>query len=593
MCFERRIGFIPYQNPCYYSQIRNDNGLEYRKQYGLRSVFRSISVCGIMVPKLSEARACAAHPEGRAGAKSAGMPLQKRGIGKMTTANLLMLLAIIVYLAGMIVIGWIYSKRTSNVGDFYLGGRKLGPLTTAMSAEASDMSSWLLLGLPGVAYISGIADAAWTAIGLAVGTYLNWLIVAKRIRAYTDHVNAITVPDFFSKRYHDKRNLLSCIAALVIIIFFVPYTASGFAACGKLFKSLFGMDYTAAMLLSAVVIVGYTVLGGFMAASMTDLIQSVVMTIALIVVFGFGISAAGGLGAVMENAQALPGYLKLTQSYDIANNAASPYGALTIASTLAWGLGYFGMPHVLLRFMAIGDAQKLKLSRRVASVWVVISMAAAVMIGVVGNALSKVGAVESFTTSSEAETIIIRIADLIASHGWLAALVGGMILAGILAATMSTADSQLLAASSSVSQNLFRDFLHIRMSKRTEMVLARGCVVVISIIAAFIAADPNSSVFNIVSFAWAGFGAAFGPVVLLALFWRRSNQAGALAGMVAGGAMVFIWKYLVRPLGGAWNIYELLPAFIIACAVNVLVSLLTPAPDKAVTDEFDAVKAKY
>ena len=511
----------------------------------------------------------------------------------MTTANLLMLIAIIIYLAGMIAIGWIYSKRTSNVGDFYLGGRKLGPLTTAMSAEASDMSSWLLLGLPGVAYISGIADAAWTAIGLAVGTYLNWLIVAKRIRAYTAHVNAITVPDFFSKRYHDRRNLLSCIAALVIIIFFVPYTASGFAACGKLFRSLFGMDYTAAMLLSAVVIVGYTVLGGFMAASMTDLIQSIVMTVALIVVFGFGISAAGGLGAVMENARALPGYLKLTQSYDIASGSAAPYGALTIASTLAWGLGYFGMPHVLLRFMAIGDAQKLKLSRRVASVWVVISMAAAVMIGVVGNALSKVGAVESFTTSSEAETIIIRIADLIASHGWLAALVGGMILAGILAATMSTADSQLLAASSSVSQNLFRDFLHIRMSKRTEMVLARGSVVAISVIAAFIAADPNSSVFNIVSFAWAGFGAAFGPVVLLALFWRRSNRAGALAGMIAGGAMVFIWKYQVRPLGGAWNIYELLPAFVFAGIVNIVVSLLTPAPDKAVTDEFDAVKAQF
>ena len=511
----------------------------------------------------------------------------------MTSANLLMLIAIIIYLAGMVAIGWIYSRRTSSVGDFYLGGRKLGPLTTAMSAEASDMSSWLLLGLPGVAYISGIADAAWTAIGLAVGTYLNWLIVAKRIRAYTAHVNAITVPDFFSKRYHDRRNLLSCIAALVIIIFFVPYTASGFAACGKLFRSLFGMDYTAAMLLSAVVIVGYTVLGGFMAASMTDLIQSIVMTIALIVVFAFGISAAGGLGAVMENARALPGYLKLTQSYDIASKAASPYGALTIASTLAWGLGYFGMPHVLLRFMAIGDAQKLKLSRRVASVWVVISMAAAVMIGVVGNAISAAGAVESFTTSSEAETIIIRIADLIASHGWLAALVGGMILAGILAATMSTADSQLLAASSSVSQNLFRDFLHIRMSKRMEMVLARGSVVVISIIAAFIAADPNSSVFNIVSFAWAGFGAAFGPVVLLALFWRRSNQAGALAGMVAGGAMVFIWKYLVRPLGGAWNIYELLPAFVFAGIVNIVVSLLTPAPDKAVTDEFDAVKAQF
>ena len=508
----------------------------------------------------------------------------------MTGAKILMLIAIVLYLVAMLVIGWLYSKRTKDVGDFYLGGRKLGPLTAAMSAEASDMSSWLLLGLPGVAYISGVADAAWTAIGLAVGTYLNWLIVARRIRAYTAHTHSITVPDFFSKRYGDKRNILSCIAALVIIIFFVPYTASGFAACGKLFRSLFGVDYMAAMLLSAVVIVGYTVLGGFMAASMTDLIQSVVMTMALIVVFAFGVSAAGGLGAVAENARALPGYLRLTQSYDVASGAANPYGALTIVSTLAWGLGYFGMPHILLRFMAIENAGKLKLSRRVASVWVVISMAAAVLIGVVGNAISKAGAIETFTTGSEAETIIIRIADLIASHGWLAALVGGVILAGILAATMSTADSQLLAAASSVSQNLFRDFLHIKMSERAAMIVARTSVVVISIVAAFIAADPNSSVFNIVSFAWAGFGAAFGPVVLLALFWRRSTGKGALAGMVAGGAMVFIWKYLVRPLGGAWNIYELLPAFIVASLVIVIVSLLDKAPDAAVTAEFDAVQ---
>ncbi len=510
----------------------------------------------------------------------------------MTSAKLLMLIAIIVYLAGMVAIGWMYSKRTSNVGDFYLGGRRLGPLTTAMSAEASDMSSWLLLGVPGLAYISGVADAAWTCIGLAVGTYLNWLIVARRIRAYTAYTDSITVPDFFSRRYHDERNLLSCIAALVIIIFFVPYTASGFAACGKLFHSLFGVDYTVAMLISAVVIVGYTVLGGFMAASMTDLIQSVVMTIALVVVFAFGISAAGGLGAVMENARALPGYLSFGQTYDLAANAARPYGFLNAFSMLAWGLGYFGMPHILLRFMAIQDASKLKLSRRVASVWVVISMAAALMIGIIGNAISKAGALESFSNSAEAETIIIRIADLIASHGWLAALVGGLILAGILAATMSTADSQLLAAASSASQNLCKDFLRIRMGKRTEMLLARGSVVGISVIAAFIAANPNSSVFNIVSFAWAGFGAAFGPVVLLALFWRRSTKPGALAGMISGGAMVFIWKYLVRPLGGAWNIYELLPAFLVACGVNMAVSLLSPAPDKAVTDDFDAVQAR-
>ena len=508
----------------------------------------------------------------------------------MTGAKILMLIAIVLYLAAMLVIGWLYSRRTKDVGDFYLGGRRLGPLTAAMSAEASDMSSWLLLGLPGVAYISGLADAAWTAIGLAVGTYLNWLIVARRIRAYTAHTHSITVPDFFSKRYGDKRNVLSCIAALVIIVFFVPYTASGFAACGKLFRSLFGVDYMAAMLLSAVVIVSYTVLGGFMAASMTDLIQSVVMTLALVVVFAFGISAAGGLGAVAENARALPGYLSLRQTYDVSSGAASAYGALTVISTLAWGLGYFGMPHILLRFMAIEDAGKLKLSRRVASVWVVISMAAAVMIGVVGSAISRTGAIETFTTGSEAETIIIRIADLIASHGWLAALVGGVILAGILAATMSTADSQLLAAASSVSQNLFRDFLHIQMSEKKAMIVARSSVVVISIVAAFIAADPNSSVFNIVSFAWAGFGAAFGPVVLFALFWRRSTGKGALAGMISGGAMVFIWKYLVRPLGGAWNIYELLPAFIMASLAIVVVSLLDRAPDAAVTAEFDAVQ---
>ena len=507
----------------------------------------------------------------------------------MTTANLLMLIAIIIYLAGMIAIGWIYSKRTSNVGDFYLGGRKLGPLTTAMSAEASDMSSWLLLGLPGVAYISGIADAAWTAIGLAVGTYLNWLIVAKRIRAYTAHVNAITVPDFFSKRYHDKRNLLSCIAALVIIIFFVPYTASGFAACGKLFKSLFGMDYTAAMLLSAVVIVGYTVLGGFMAASMTDLIQSIVMTIALIVVFGFGISAAGGLGAVMENARALPGYLKLTQSYDIAGNAASPYGFLTIASTLAWGLGYFGMPHILLRFMAIEDEKKLVLSRRIASVWVVIAMSVAILIGVVGRAMTGAGALE-FLDGSSSETIIVRIAGLISQLGPVAAIVAGVILAGILAATMSTADSQMLAAASSVSQNLMQDFLHVKMDGKQSLRAARLTILAVSVLGVILARDPNSSVFGIVSFAWAGFGGAFGAVVLCALFWKRCNWQGALAGMLAGGVMVFVWKYLVRPLGGIWNIYELLPAFLVSLAFCVVVSLLAPAPNAAIQAEFDAAK---
>lgn len=508
----------------------------------------------------------------------------------MTSDKILMIATIFVYLAGMLWIGWLYARRTKNVGDFYLGGRTLDPLTTAMSAEASDMSSWLLLGVPGLAYISGVADAAWTCIGLAVGTYLNWLIVARRIRAYTAHINSITIPDFFSRRFGDERNTLSCIAALVIVVFFVPYTASGFAACGKLFSSLFGWNYGVSMLISAAVIVAYTTLGGFNAASTTDLIQSIVMTFALILVFAFGISAAGGMDAVMENARSLPGYLSFTQTHDAVTGTAAPYGFLNVVSMLAWGLGYFGMPHILLRFMAIEDPKKLKLSRRVASIWVVISMAAALFIGIVGNAVSSVGLVERFTNTAQAETITIRFAALIAQHGWLAAIGGGLILAGILAATMSTADSQLLAAASSVSQNLADEFLHIKLSPKRSMQVARFSVIAISVVGTIIALNPNSSVFNIVSFAWAGFGAAFGPVMLLGLFWRRANKQGALAGMISGGSMVFIWKFALRPLGAAWNIYELLPAFIVACAVNVIVSLLTPAPGKAITGTFDAVQ---
>ena len=507
----------------------------------------------------------------------------------MVTSQICIMAAIIVYLLAVVTIGIIYAKKNNTVDDFYLGGRKLGPFVTAMSAEASDMSSWLLMGLPGVAYLSGLADASWTAIGLAIGTYVNWLIVAKRIRNYS-HIagNAITLPDFFSKRYRDKNNVLTCLAAIIIVIFFIPYTASGFAACGKLFHSLFGVDYVSAMLISAVVIVGYTTLGGFLAASTTDFMQSIVMTIALVVVLTFGITSAGGVSAVMDNALNLPGYLSLTSSYNAADNVASAYGFITIISTLAWGLGSFGMPHILLRFMAIEKVDKLNLSRRVATVWVIISLGVAIFIGIVGYAMSQAGVIETLT-GSNSETIIVKIASVISSHGILPSFIAGIILAGILAATMSTADSQLLAASSSVSQNLLQDFLGIQLSERASMLAARATVVVISVIAAFMAKDPDSSVFNIVSFAWAGFGAGFGPVVLFALFWRRSNKWGALAGMFFGGSMVFVWKYLIRPLGGAWNIYELLPAFIVACLAIVIVSLLTEAPSEEITEEFDKV----
>ena len=511
----------------------------------------------------------------------------------MQNGQIGMIVTIAVYLIGMIAIGVYYSRRggSGSSSDFFLGGRKVGPLVTAMSAEASDMSSWLLMGLPGVAYISGIADAGWTAIGLAVGTYLNWLLVAKRLRRYTIAAgNAITLPEFFSRRYRDNKNLLACIAAIVILVFFVPYTASGFKAIGTLFNSLFGANYHVAMILGALIVIAYTVLGGFLAVSTTDLMQSIVMTIALIAIVFFGVVCAGGWNAVAENAQGLAGYLSLTQMHDLAAGSATPYGFLTIVSTLAWGLGYFGMPHILLRFMAIRDERELPTSRRIGSIWVVISMSVAILIGVIGNAASQAGALPMLTTSAESETVVIQFALLLSKNGILAALLGGLVIAGILASTMSTADSQLLTAASAVSQNLLQDCFKIKMSTKVSMLTARLTVVVISLIAVFLAWDPNSSVFKIVSFAWAGFGAAFGPVVLFALFWKRSNKWGALAGMVSGGVMVFVWKFLVRPIGGAWNIYELLPAFIVASIAIVAVSLLTAAPSKEICDEFDSVK---
>lgn len=505
------------------------------------------------------------------------------------SSSVVIMAAIICYLVVMLAIGIHFSRTNNTVDDFYLGGRKLGPFVTAMSAEASDMSSWLLMGLPGVAYLTGICDALWTAIGLGIGTWVNWLIVSRKIRRYSHRINAITIPDFFAKRYHDDKNILTCISAIVIVVFFVPYTASGFAACGKLFQSLFHVDYLVAMIICAIVIVGYTTLGGFLAASTTDLIQSIVMSIALIVVLCFGTAQAGGFDAVMENARSLPGYLSMSSTFDAASNSASDYGIITIISTLAWGLGYFGMPHILLRFMAVEDEEKLTLSRRIATIWVFISMAIAVLIGVIGLGMSKNGAV-AVLEGSDSETIIVRIADLLSQHGFIAAVLAGVILAGILAATMSTADSQLLVAASSVSQNLLSDFLHIKIEEKASVIIARISVVVISIIGIFIARDPSSSVFAIVSFAWAGFGAAFGPVVLLALFWKRSNKYGALVGMAAGGIMVFVWKYGVRPMGGAWNIYELLPAFLVALAANVIVSLVTEKPDESIIAEFESVQ---
>lgn len=509
----------------------------------------------------------------------------------MNSNLICILITIVAYLVLMVIVGIAFSKRNKNVGDFYLGGRKLGPLVAAMSAEASDMSSYLLMGLPGLAYLTGIADVGWTVIGLAVGTYINWLIVAKRLRIYSHKCsNSITIPDFFSNRYRDNKHILMAISAVIILVFFVPYTASGFSACGKLFQSLFDMDYHLAMILSAVIIILYTSIGGFLAASTTDLMQSIVMTIALLVIVVFGVVTAGGMGAVIDNAQSMSGYLTMFATHNSETGGSSPYGFLSIVSTLAWGLGYFGMPHILLRFMAVENTAKIKTSRRIASIWVVISMAIAILIGLVGSTMSANGSIVTLKDSAASETVIIKISMLMSEHGVIAALFAGLVFAGILACTMSTSDSQLLAASSSMSENLLHGVFGIKMSDRTSMILARLVLIIIAVLGIVIAWNPGSSVFQIVSFAWAGFGATFGPVMLIALFWKRSNKWGAITGMAAGGILVFVWKFCIRPLGGVWDLYELLPAFLVALAVNIIVSLATPKPEQEIIAEFESVQ---
>ncbi len=493
-----------------------------------------------------------------------------------------------IYLVGMIFIGWTFSKKSNNISDFFLGGRKLGSLVTAMSAEASDMSSYLLMGLPGLALACGTAEVGWTAIGLGVGTYLNWLLVAKRIRVYSDKINAVTIPEFFSKRFGDNKHIISLVAALVIAVFFIPYAASGFNACGTLFNSLSGgsIPYFTAMLVSAIVIVAYTALGGFLAASTTDLIQSIVMTLALVIIVFFGIHYAGGWDNVVSNAHNIPSYLNMTSTYDYVNGTSTDFGFLSIVSTLAWGLGYFGMPHILLRFMAIKDSSKLKNSRRIATVWVFVSMGIAILIGIIGSAVIANGAID--LDAANGQRIIVELAKLMGSHGIFLAIIGGVVLAGILAATMSTADSQLLAASSSVTKDFLIDFCHLKISDKGSMLLSRLIIVVIALVGV-IWARNEGSVFSIVSFAWAGFGAAFGPVILCGLFWKRTNKWGAIAGMLGGGAMVFIWKYAIAKLGGAFAIYELLPAFIFGLILTIIVSLLTGKPEQAIVDTYDAV----
>ena len=479
----------------------------------------------------------------------------------MSGANLQHLLAMILYMAAVVGIGIYFAGRANKDAEsYFLGGRSLGPWVTAFSAEASDMSGYLLMGLPGLAYWTGLADAGWTCIGLAIGTYLNFLIVSKRLRRYSIAVNAFTLPDFFSNRFHEKKKIIMTICSLIIIIFFSVYAAQCLSTCGKLFANLFGFSYGGMMIVAAVFVLAYTFLGGYLAESASDFMQGVVMVTVLVLILILSVVSAGGLNTVIENAKSIDGFFSMVRTATPSTTevnvfgAGRPYGALSIASCLAWGLGYFGMPQVLLRFMGIRSEHELGRSRRVAIIWVVISMAAAVFIGVVGRSVAGL----DYLSNNDA---------------------------------ISSSDSYLLISASAVSQNLYRGVFKKDATEKQVMWCSRITLVLITIVAMAIAWNSNSTIFGITSFAWAGFGAAFGPLMLLCLFWKRTTYQGAIAGMVAGGAMVFFWKLVLKPLGGMFGIYELLPAFVFSVIVIVAVSLLTAEPDAQIEAEFDKVKA--
>ena len=511
----------------------------------------------------------------------------------------------ILYMCVVIGIGvYFYKRSQKNAENYFLGGRSLGPWVAAMSAEASDMSGWLLMGLPGVAYWFGLADAFWTALGLAIGTYVNWLIVAKRLRNYSQVAgNSITVPDFFSNRFKENKKIILGIASIFIFLFFTVYASSCFVTCGKLFETLFGFNYHIMLIIGAIFVVAYTVIGGFLAESVSDFMQAIVMVSALIVMIIVGVVNAGGFGAVIDNAKNIPGFFSLTSMANPTTvdgvqasllgvplfGEASAYGFLTIISTMAWGLGYFGVPQVLLRFMAIRDAGEIKRSRIIASSWCVISLAAAVMIGLIGRTLFPVN--ETLATKSGAESILI-----VMSTTYLPLILAGLIMAGILAATISSSDSYLLIASSALSVNLYKGIVKKDKvtSEKEVMWISRIVLVAIAIVGIIIAWDENSVIFSLVSFAWAGFGATFGPIMLFSLFWKRTTRAGAIAGMITGGVSVFVWELVLTKFLAAsfpiFGIYELLPAFILSAIAIVVASLLTEKPSAEIEAEFEAAK---
>ena len=488
-------------------------------------------------------------------------------------AKLPVILAFACYLVFMIAIGMYFYGKNRTTNEYFLGGRTLGSWVVSMSAQASDMSGWLLMGLPGAAYLSGIS-AGWIAIGLAIGTYLNWLFVAKRLRQYTKVADdAITLPQFFKNRFRDQSGMISVISAIFILVFFLFYTASGFVSCAKLFSSVFGVSYIAALLIGAIVVISYTFAGGFFAVCWTDFFQGMLMFFCVLAVPALAIHSMGGTVSFVDKVNAFnPNFLNMF--VDGATN--EPYTAMGIISLIAWGFGYFGQPHILVRFMGIESPSAIKKSRRIATVWVLISLTAAVLIGVsgrifLGDALLDI--------AGQQETIYITMVAKI-----FPLFIGGIFLSAILAAIMSTADSQLLVTASAITEDFYHNKIRPNASPMELMWVSRICVIAVSVIAVLIATDQNSTILGLVSYAWAGFGSAFGPLVLCSLFWRRANKFGAYAGIIVGGVTAIVWSKLS---GGIFDLYEIVPGFFFGLLAIIIVSLLTPAPDAEIMQEFD------
>ncbi|TGV06571.1 sodium/proline symporter PutP [Alcaligenaceae bacterium 429] len=489
----------------------------------------------------------------------------------MQIANMQITTMFVIYIVGMLLIGWLGYRATNDLSDYILGGRRLGPFVVALAAGASDMSGWLLMGLPGAVYDNGIS-ASWIAIGLTLGAYLNWRFVAARLRVYTERSgNALTLPDFFSNRFDDKSNVLRIVSAVVILVFFTLYCASGVVAGARLFESMFGMSYTTAMFVGAFCTIAYVFIGGFLAVSWTDTIQASLMFTALILTPLVVILGAGGF------ADANAAVIAINPLHADLWQGASFVGVISL---LAWGLGYFGQPHILVRFMAAESVKTIPNARRIGMTWMILCLAGAVAVGYFGIAYFSANPGQAAGVNANSERVFIELSMLL-FNPWIA----GILLAAILAAVMSTLSAQLLVCSSSLTQDIYKTFIKRDATDAQLVWFGRAMVLLVAIVAIILAWDPNSRVLSMVSYAWAGFGAAFGPVILLSVLWRRMTRNGALAGMIVGAVVVLIWNHY------AWfGLYEIIPGFILGAIAIVIVSVMGKEPQRSVTEVFDSVK---